>query len=348
MCSMIRASAASFLALSVMTTAGVVVGLESAAAACSPPRHRQTLVVPGDGQSMPASAPGIIVSGEDGIEVQLLDAGGSPVAGRLEIDGYRKYFAPTAPLAVGAYELRYQSWAPADDEAAPDVIESSLDVTAAVPLPTTTGTLAVATTARATKSVVTSSGSCTESADASMVRLALDLDRKLLPFADAVAWETKVDGQHWSQALGRLSASENVRTVLNLFTTCDSDGTAHRDDGLEAGVHSVEVRPIVVGSGASIAPATITVTVSCGADNGTVHPAGVDPNDPPGGRGAGGDPTGTGAGTGAGSPETDSTSDARAASDVGCTAAPRGRGSLGFASLVGLVALAAAAVRRRQ
>lgn len=344
---MLRSSAACFLALSAVTSGALVVGLEGAAAACSPPRHQETLVAPGDGQSLPASAPGIIVSGENGIEVELLDAGGAPVSGALEIDGYRKYFAPTAPLTVGAYKLRYQSWA-ADDGPAPSVIERSLTVTAAVPLPTKTGTLTVANTARATKSVATSSGSCTESADASMVRLSLDFDSSLLPFADAVAWETKVDGQYWSQALGRLSASENVRTVLNLFTTCDADGTPHRDDGLEAGVHSVELRPIVVGSGASITPATITVTVSCGADNGTVHPAGVDPNDPPGGGGSGDPANDTGTGTGEGLPETDSTSDPRAASDVGCSAAQRGHGSFSFVSLVGLGALAAAAVRRRR
>ena len=337
--SFIRASSPVFLSASLAGSIAIVLGLEARADACSPPRHRTTLVAPGTGESLPASAPGILVSGEDGVEVQLFDAGGASVAGALKVDGYRKYFAPSSPLAVGSYTVRYQSYAP-DTGPAPSVLENAITVTAAVPLPTRTGTLSVAGTDRATRSVWTSSGSCVEDADVAMVRLALTPDVGLAPYASVVAWETKVDGEYWSQAQGTLPATDGVRTVLNLFTACDAGGTDGRDNGLASGVHDVQVMPILVGSSATIAPATLRVTVSCDADNGTIDPRMVsaDPSAPPA--------------KSADRDENDATTpvsdgDGSSSSTSGCTAAPAREGSFGLVSLVG-VALAAASIRRRR
>lgn len=337
-------TSASFLLIAALVgAAGIVVGSEGRADACSPPRHFETIVAPRAGESLPASAPGIVVRGEDGIDVQLFDADGEPVTGALTKAGYRTYFAPAAPLSVGTYTLRYPSHAP-DDASPPSALESVFTVTAARALPTTTGTLTVAATDRATRSVTTSAGSCVEEADVAMVRLALEPDAGLAPYAAVVAWETKVDGHYWYQGLGTLDASEGARTVLNLFTACDGGGTQHRDDGLAPGVHDVELTPTVVGSTATIAPAKLRVTVSCGADNGTVHPAAVDDAGDAEDDGAG---PGDGETIGTPAPAADaSAAGATDASDSGCSASPGARGPSTLASLA-VAAVAVAVARRR-
>lgn len=287
----------------------------------------------------------MLVSGEDGITVDLVDGNGAAVPGSLKTATNRKFFAPNAPLAVGSYKLRYQSWAPGVG-AAPTLEESSFTVTAAVAAPTGTGTLSVAATDRGMRSVITSSGSCTEEADASMVRLALSIDPGLAPYANVVAWETKVDGNYWSGAQGTLPTSTGVRTALNLFTACDAGGTGGRDNGLKPGIHDVQLTPILVGSVAAITPATIRVTVSCGTDNGTVHASAV--TDPPKVQPPGDIITPQPNPPGNETPDDDNgTADQAHASD-GCAAAPGSSTSFGFASIASALGLVAAGIRRRR
>ncbi|MBX3216874.1 MAG: hypothetical protein KF850_32875 [Labilithrix sp.] len=334
-------TAASLLFASLAFAAGSLV--EVRADACTPPRHSETIVAPRTGESLPASAPGIVVRGEEGIDLRLFDAADEPVAGGLAKAGYRTYFAPTAPLAPGSYTLRYSSHGP-DDADPPLTLESVFTVTPSRALPTSTGMLTVVATDRATRSVMTSSGSCVEEADVAMVRLALEPDAGLAPYAAVVAWETKVDGHHWQQGLGTLAGSDGVRTVLNLFTACDGGGSQFRDNGVKAGAHDVELTPIVVGSAATIAPAKLRVTVSCGPDNGAVHPATVD-DDAAVDEGAGvGDGERIGTAAPAAEPPASRAADA---SDSGCSTAPGDRRPSMLASLAA-VALALAVTRRRR
>ncbi|MBX3262780.1 MAG: hypothetical protein KF782_24080 [Labilithrix sp.] len=149
-------------------------------------------------------------------------------------------------------------------------------VTAARALPTTTGTLTVAATDRATRSVTTSAGSCVEEADVAMVRLALEPDAGLAPYAAVVAWETKVDGHYWYQGLGTLDASEGARTVLNLFTACDGGGSHSATTGSRRARTTsshADRRRQRRDDRARQAPRDL---VSCGPDNGVNHPATVD------------------------------------------------------------------------
>lgn len=253
-----------------LVSAALLTGLEDAASACEPPPYDETVVSPPDGGSLPASAPGIVLSGDGKEFVQLFDAANQPIAGSFKTDRYFTYFAPSAPLAPGAYTARYQSY-----ESGPS-IETAFTVTSSVAAPTKTGTLGVASTDRLSASVSTTSGSCTEDADVAIVDLALELDPGFAPYRDVVVWQTKVDGQHWYEDQRGPETNLNTMTYrrsLRLYTACDTDGTSGRDDGVSPGTHDVEIAPMLIGSTAAIAPAKIRVVVTCDSTNGTVMPA---------------------------------------------------------------------------
>lgn len=240
---------------------------EEVAQACSPPFRTPTQIAPKDGESMPASAPGILVRGEPDLTLELLDADGGVVPGSLK-PGVHRHFAPDAPLVPGAYTFRYPTWA---NDGGAVTVDAKITVTDEAYVPASAGWLEVAEKGFARTSVTTSSGPCTEPIDTAFVRLSLALTPDLAPYANVLAWETTVDGYAWASTEGTLTPSTAARSVLNLYTACDDAGTSGRDDGLAPGQHEVSVRPILVGSvGNSIAPATVRVWVTCGPENGSI------------------------------------------------------------------------------
>lgn len=258
--------------------AAALLAHEEDASACSPPSYDPTVVSPKTGGSLPASAPGFVVTGDGKDTVQVFDSADHEIAGSLKTDRYYTYFAPSAALAPGAYKVRYESYESGPTE------ESAFNVTPAVAAPMKTGTLRVDSTDRTTEDVTTSSGSCTEEADLAVVELALDLDPSLVPYQDVIVWQTKVDGNHWYEAQRGPTNDANgwsYRRSLRLYTACDSTGTSGRDDGVSAGTHDVTIVPMLIGSTTTIAPATIRVAVTCDETNGTVTPVADLPPEPP-------------------------------------------------------------------
>lgn len=235
--------------------------------ACAPLRHSPTRTAPTDGESMPASAPGILVTGEESASLEVFDAEGFLVEGTFLTSDFQTYFAPSAPLKVGTYTLRYLSY---EGRLATEAVEleRTITVTPAVPAPTATGDLRVAEVDR-TEVLVGSAGSCYAPADAAILRLELDPDDSFAPYGSVVAWETRVDGELWASSEGTLAPSTEARSVLSLFAACDNNGASGRDPGLSPGVHDVELQPTLVGSGIEIPPARIRVMVSCRENNGT-------------------------------------------------------------------------------
>jgi hypothetical protein len=258
------------------------------AKACSPPCH-PTQIAPAEGATIPASAPGIPIQlgaqeTDATVGFELRDASGALIGGALKKDATsRTYFSPTATLAPGAYTARFKSDCEAQGAPAPFFKTSTFQVTAPAALPGAAGNLRVARAVRQKTDATTSSGSCVEDVDAAMVDLAVDVDPATTPYLPVLSWETHVDGHFWSRAEGTLAQPGSLaHSLLRLFTPCDTAGTQGRHPGVTAGEHDVEVRAILVGGTAAIAPAKIRVNVTCGADNGKVVPTTTTPpTDPP-------------------------------------------------------------------
>lgn len=327
------------------------IGAPRLARACSPPRSCDA-VLPGDGGSVPASAPGIPlatsqlfsdVAESPGLELRT--TGGSVIAGELANDKGTRFFRPFAPLAPGAYQMTVQN-------GCAGAAGTTFTVMPAQPIPTRVGTLSVARAGRQAGRAVTSSGSCSEDIDAGVVDLAIELDAKTAPYGDVLEWTLNVDGKPFSSKAGKLSTLEATDTwmhgILRVFTACDS-GSRGRSNGLAAGIHDLELKATLVGSTAIVAPATLRVKVTCGSDNGevlaaVVPPATTAPTDPPAVPGT---PPPTG-GTGTGGVGTDSK---EPSSTSGCSAsAASSSGSTllgGTAVTAALLGLLAARSRRR-
>lgn len=245
------------------------------ASACSAP-CAASRILPGPEGTLPSSAPGLAIlaygAGSDTeLGFELRDAQGALVAGALRRDSSKqRYFAPTTPLAPGAYRARLAS--PCSGAGIEDgLLTSSFTVTAAAPLPTSAGSLSVASAGRESTRATTSAGSCTDAVDAAVVDLSLAASPSIDPYGDAISWETWVDGRFWWAATGRLAATEgSAHGVLRLFAACDGMTPRGRHPGLSEGPHDVELRARLTGHEPPIAPATLRVLVSCGMDNGKV------------------------------------------------------------------------------
>lgn len=260
-----------------LTLVGGLVVAERDAEACSRASCYPTLVAPGSGGSMPASAPGFVFEADfDTVAVELLDPNGAPIGGAVKKVASlgHSVFAPSKPLVAGTYTFRYGDCPDAGPGSGPTTKEARVTITPAVPLPTKAGTLRVTGAGRVDTHANTSSGSCTEEVDAAYVDLAIDLDAATAPYRDVLSWQTYVDGKwYWGSSLGTPQpATGGARSALRLFTACDTKGTSGRDNGLAAGAHRVELRPILAGGATTIAPAEIGVKVTCDGENGKVEP----------------------------------------------------------------------------
>ncbi len=264
------------------------------AEACTPPSCMEARFAV---ESMPASAPAIPFRADsspaDGsIEVSLSADGAAwaPVPGALQGADAEQVFVPASPLAPGGYTLRYRRACNTTPGSKPMYADSGFTVTAAVPLPTVAGSVAVKAASRETIRAVTSAGSCFDDVDAAIVDLELTLDAGTAPYADVLRYETVVDGKRWTTTAANPSdINREWRSHLRLFAACD-DRAAHngRDHGLSEGSHLVEIRPFLAGTTELLVAARLQVTVACDASNGTVQPLPPDSGSSSGGSSSGG------------------------------------------------------------
>jgi MYXO-CTERM domain-containing protein len=259
------------LAASAAATVGLLLLFSSRSAEACSPACAVAKLAPVAGATVPASAPGLLLIGSSSGDppVTLVDGNGATVPGSFLTDAasQRRYFAPASALTPGSYATRgLKSCNGAE------TIDTTFTVTAAAALPTSTGALSVKKTGREMLSAWTSSGSCVEPVDAAYVDLDVNVDATLAPYLSVVTWQTKVDGKWWSQhdPVESNSAPEgNAHSYLRLFTPCDGKGTTARDQGLSAGKHDVEVRAFIPG-GAALAPATLSINVTCDGSGGDI------------------------------------------------------------------------------
>lgn len=327
---------------------GILVFTSEPADACSPACTVPKLA-PALGATVPASAPGLLFMGNAAEEssAQLVDSNGTAVPGAFLADSAsgRKYFAPSNALTPGTYATRsLKSCGSAE------TVDATFTVTASVALPTATGMLFVKEKGRASLTSVTSSGSCTEPVDAGYLDLDVSIDNALAPYLSVVTWQTKVDGNWWSQHDPiEVSAAPrgNARSYLRLFTACDGVKTTGRDNGLALGKHTVEVRAFLPGL-AALSPATLVVDVDCEGDDDAIVGDGEIAGQGSG-RGESGsdwDPSGS-SGSGSGRFSSSGFTTPGARSQDGCSATPQ-MSTTGTSIIGAIVALLALAGLRRR
>jgi hypothetical protein len=139
--------------------------------------------------------------------------------------------------------------------------------------------------------VATSSGSCVTQVQADVLRFSI-YHNDLPYWGSLVRFETLVDGQRW--AISEPGAPDGIcfqpavcdplrynlgkRPPTVLFARC-GERSLDDDNGLEPGIHEVQVRMLIHGLPTDYPPAEFTVEVGCPAENDDPIPDGYDSND---------------------------------------------------------------------
>ncbi|MBX3232658.1 MAG: hypothetical protein KIT84_16920 [Labilithrix sp.] len=271
------------LVTGVMALACFVAVTEQEAAACSlacPMMH----LLPEDGASVPANAPGFLyvpppapwASTEEPLE--LFDGADALVATRKEPYGGGFLLAPEQQLALGTHTLRYASCASLPRQSL------SFQVTAASPFPAVAGELR-ATTGVASVEVATQRGSCVEPVEAATAQLSVVTSAELAPFLSLVRWQVEVDGASWtgpSSLVGPIGDAAGTR-ALTVFSVCGDAGPHVVQHGTTLGKHHVRVTAAIDGAPA-LSPMEIDVDLSCSGPRiatgggATASPSGAPPS----------------------------------------------------------------------
>jgi len=211
---------------------------------------------------------------------------------------------PASPLTPGAgYRLETPSTVCGDpDEVMPWGEEEPLTVhvVAAAPAdpPAALGVLTADAVTRGPLEVA-SDGPCQWTVDASMVRVSLELDAVALPWADLLAYETRVNGAPWTPSAfsgwGFPAGSSWVGRGEDLLFAICSEPVYAEHAFLLPGTHTVELKARLPGTDVVLTSNTITVALTCAGSGGEVpDPEGGVPA--PDSRGAAGGCTATGGG----------------------------------------------------
>lgn len=207
--------------------------------------------------------------------------------------------------------------------------EFVFDVVEEAPLPTTLGTLRLSEP-QSGDLQVSAGDACSAEISASWVEVEVELSDEAEPWADALFFETRVDGERWSplSTIGeeRVPGSSWVgRGFDRVYTSCESEGTGV-NGGVEAGEVNVMVAAFLPGEDFQQVAGDQDVVLDCEA---------LDPGTP--GGGDGGDTTD--------GERVDEDSEGGDAEEGGCAQAPvTGGPSLPF--LLGALGLAAFRARR--
>ncbi len=248
-----------FVALGVPTSAWACSGL-----ACIDPWAAAVR----DGSSIPANVPALALStsftpfssidpADAGLEVLRADGG----ALRIEVSRDQSSIVVVKlldGLTEGeAYRLRYPLLCREMPVGMP-LYEAQFVATAARPLPTTAGLLAVGTLGDGPVSVGGST-MCEDDIQAAYARLTFVPSEQLKPFLPVTSWRLMVDGALWVSEppggindVGQLTRQPNwnflsLRRVLQVHAACRRDSSSANDQGLAIGQHTAVLQAFVAG-----------------------------------------------------------------------------------------------------
>lgn len=265
----------------------LVAAAPSVADACSPPLCSPGFFSPENGTPVPANVPGLhwtpmTGSGTpaDPSKVVLAKAATPstpvPVTAMRLPDGGGYLIVPNQPLTPGtSYVLTDQNTCGGGVLLGPRV---TFQVTDAVPLPTSLGTLAETENHIDSLEVASGGGSCSAVVEAHQIGIALQLSSEALAWRNALHFETLVDGQVWKPSSSipirtQPGTSWRGRGVDLLYRVCKTNEELGTTEGLAAGPHEVVMRATLPGSGTVVQSSPLSVTIDC-AGSGSPDPGG--------------------------------------------------------------------------
>lgn len=215
----------------------------------------------------------------------------------------------------------------------------TLMATAAAPLPEGgLGELIAGEPTLGALSLATINGGCAESVESAYIDVSVELDAAVVPWRDALMFETLVDGELWSPSAflpqpPQPGESWRGRGVDRVYAMCAAGDVV--DEGLSEGTHEVVIRARIPATGVVLASTKVTVELSCGSGGtsgaGEVTSTGDAPTGSDGGSGGStGDGGSTGVDQATGGLETKTGCACRTDGD------PFGSTALGLLVLVGL------------
>jgi len=248
--------------------------------ACSAPPCWPGYFTPGDATTVPANLPAIYwrpqssVSSNDPPNLSLVVLAtttdpNTPLAFTTVAQANGDYLiVPTAPLVAGTdYTIVDHNACGTTEDTGPRV---TFHAVAAAPLPTSLGTLAIVDHDMATFLVGTSSGSCSSNVLADQARLELTPSADVVPWKDAMHFQTLADGHSWGastsiNATSAPGASWIGRAVDRLYHTCATDDDA-TFDGLAIGAHQIAMTATLPGSSISLDASAVALDLECPAN----------------------------------------------------------------------------------
>ena len=135
------------------------------------------------------------------------------------------------------------------------------------PLPQTLGALAVLDEGRQWIDVGTAVGSCSTSVDAATATVEIALDAAAAPWADVLAYETRVDGAAWAPVGSivqriPLGSSWVGRARDRVYAICGANEMMGFP-GVSEGTHTIEMRATIPGTALTLATNSVTVELTC-------------------------------------------------------------------------------------
>jgi MYXO-CTERM domain-containing protein len=221
--------------------------------------------------TVPANLPGFVwqpsrePSAADPNQVVLMRGGNGtplPFTATARADG-TFLITPSDALAEGGYHLSDTNQCLGGGGPI-----STFTLGPAAPLPMQLGTLGARDIQRGSLEVVTSKGSCNEVIDAAYVDISIRLAADAQPWAEALQYETLVDGKPYRAAndagqLIPLGASWIGRGSDRILTRCDSAAPDGTFSGVEPGTHEIAMRATLPGTQVMLTSPSIVVDIQC-------------------------------------------------------------------------------------
>jgi len=148
--------------------------------------------------------------------------------------------------------------------------DNAFTVTAIAPMPTTLGTIGAMDKGVGPLVVGTTSGSCSSQIDAHQIDLQVEFSADALPWRDALAFTTLVDGQRWFAADSINSTYAQGTSWVGrgqdrVYASCGGEAEDGSFSGLAEGWHQVAFEATLPGTDIVLTTDSVSVELSCEA-----------------------------------------------------------------------------------
>ncbi|MCY1043679.1 hypothetical protein OV208_20335 [Corallococcus sp. bb12-1] len=244
---------------------------------------------------MPTNLPGLVVvppllESVDPTTVRLLLEDGTPVSATVTAGAHStQVLVPEAPLVEGT-EYRLEATGVCSYQGT-QTAETTFTAGAALPLPTTLGSLTAQTPRRGTFVVDADSNCGNTQQEGDSTSLRFTPSPELMPFLPWVSWTVQVDGAPWSYAKhGGVTATgeenfdtrlyEYNRRLFFLYTVCEELQPQAPNTGLAPGRHRATLQGTLEHANLTLPPLHVDFELTCAQKPVDPEPEEPEPEEP--------------------------------------------------------------------